>query len=467
MLADETIELLDRQHNYFQRQSGRRIFLAVRRYFEVLRDDPRLRPLLEDLESDAFKTLDAFAASERSLSQRLVVVRDEFVRREPSADDSSLTHDRPGYAESLANFDAHASSVAREPTPPDLEDEHRGDRSAVDTMLRILREKLEDLRFYQGSPPSRRRLEHDLRPDLEDLESRRAEIAGEYYAVLRAVERTAAGGAAFSVLRLRYLAAEAGDEWPVLDTDRRRWVLAVFRQNFRGNVLVVLDQLFLRLFPPTLVGDITADLVDAAERVREEEDLLHDELRRQVGTTRSRYAVVDRFRQRCEWYDQAQLVQLADQATGQAEAALTAVLARYLFDQDLNPISRPMTGRLEPDLLDPSLEGGFYVEAKQYTSSARDYLKRGVWQAHDTMATLASTRYAVREGFYVVFRRGGPRYVFPEILPGERWQLYPVLIDLSPDVGSRARQQPRVLTEEELAPRKAARTNGDDERGTE
>jgi hypothetical protein len=59
-------------------------------------------------------------------------------------------------------------------------------------------------------------------------------------------------------------------------------------------------------------------------------------------------------------------------ATGQGgiEDRLTVELARFLFDQGLNPLTKPLIGGLEPDLLDSSVPSAFYVEAKQYVGSA-------------------------------------------------------------------------------------------------
>ena len=90
---------------------------------------------------------------------------------------------------------------------------------------------------------------------------------------------------------------------------------------------------------------------------------------------------------------------------------MTAEFARYLFDQGLSPLTKPLTGGLEPDLLDP--EAGFYVEAKQYKRSARQELVKSVGQVLDTVGRLQGGPYAVEEAFVVVFRRGGPRYLLP------------------------------------------------------
>ena len=101
-----------------------------------------------------------------------------------------------------------------------------------------------------------------------------------------------------------------------------------------------------------------------------------------------------RFKLRCEWHDRERMRAVADDKSlgGGPEDRLTAEFARYLFDQGLSPLSKPMAGGLQPDLLDPAAR--FYVEAKQYDSSARRDIVKAVAQVMDTVGRLvgASTR---------------------------------------------------------------------------
>jgi hypothetical protein len=90
---------------------------------------------------------------------------------------------------------------------------------------------------------------------------------------------------------------------------------------------------------------------------------------------------------------------------GGPEDRLPAEFARYLFDQGLSPLSKPMTGGLQPDLLDPAAR--FYVEAKQYDSSARGDIVSAVAQVMDTVGRLRGSQYEVDEAFRAVFRRRG------------------------------------------------------------
>ena len=125
-----------------------------------------------------------------------------------------------------------------------------------------------------------------------------------------------------------------------------------------------------------------------------------------------------------------------------------AELARWLFDQRLNPLTGPVTGGLKPDILDPTSRPNVYVEAKQYHNpkGTRDLIRKGIWQLHDTVTRLRGTPYEVNEAFYVVFRLGGPRYLLPETLPGEGWTTHLVLVDIADTSASGSRQRYPVIS---------------------
>jgi hypothetical protein len=135
---------------------------------------------------------------------------------------------------------------------------------------------------------------------------------------------------------------------------------------------------------------------------------------------------------------------------GGPEDRLTAEFARYLFDQGLSPLAKPMTGGLQPDLLDPTAR--FYVEAKQYSDSARGDIVRAVAQVLDTVARLRGSQYEVEEAFCVVFRRSGPYYDLPHLLRTETYRLHLVLVDLAPaaEAGRRQREKPAVIAADEF-----------------
>jgi hypothetical protein len=72
-----------------------------------------------------------------------------------------------------------------------------------------------------------------------------------------------------------------------------------------------------------------ADLRDSIDRLRED-------LRRRIGTTRSRLALVNRFKFRCEWHDRDRMLMIADddRLSGGPEDRLTAEFAAICSTRD-------------------------------------------------------------------------------------------------------------------------------------
>jgi hypothetical protein len=427
-VLEDRVELLDRQHAFMQRQGGVRFALQLRRDFEVLEGDPRLRALLEDLRQEAFEAVDRFMTHEAEIVEQLRPLREELERLAP---------DDPAHEVSLANWDGHAS---HDPEPPQPNTDNV---SRADILIDILERRFEELDILQ--------------PDVNSLLHRIEAVAADHRPVQHRLVQDAVTHAGYSVVRLHAL-FEALEDRPSAqaDTEPRSvdWPTALMRQRFGTLAALAIRVTLTRRRGDRALIDHPEQIVEATVAAAKEElDLLHEELRRRIGTTRSRLALIHRFKQRCEWYDYEALRELAAAHTRRAEDLLTRELVRFLFEQGLNPIAKPLMGRLEPDVLDPSLTPSFYVEAKQYARSCRATLLRGVWQAHETLSTLANTRYDVREGHFVVFRRSGPRYCFPESVEGTSWVLYPVLIDLGRDFGSRGGRQAEAFTIPDLEPR--------------
>ncbi len=144
---------------------------------------------------------------------------------------------------------------------------------------------------------------------------------------------------------------------------------------------------------------------------------------------------------------------VADDAgwSGRPEDRLTAELARYLFDAGLSPLTKPLAGGRQPDLLD--LQASFYVEARQYaSSSARADIVKSVAQVLDAVGRPRGGPCAVDEAFCVIFRRSGPYYELPSMLQTDTYRLHIVLIDLAsaPEAGLRQTEKPVLVGPQEV-----------------
>jgi hypothetical protein len=189
---------------------------------------------------------------------------------------------------------------------------------------------------------------------------------------------------------------------------------------------------------------LTRELRVALERLR------HG-LRLRIGIRRSLATLFGRYRTRCEWHDRDRQRKLAKAGKGKPEDKLCAEMARWLFDQGLNPISTPATGKLRPDLFDPSRRAALYVEAKQYKGTGGlSALKSGIRQVETTAPLMSVAPYLIEEAFLAVFCRGGELVRLDQPVDGIQrpgYRLFVEIIDLAEvkERGSRASRAVRVV----------------------
>lgn len=192
------------------------------------------------------------------------------------------------------------------------------------------------------------------------------------------------------------------------------------------------------------------DLVVSAvlDGIRSDIKRVYEDIRARLGAERSLLAVFERYRQRSVWYDADRLRAIAKFGPGKPEDRLTETLAAYLFEHGLNPLTRPMIGRVQPDLLAPGTQFSFYVEAKQYARAARGYLLKGVHQVWDMLDELRGTDFDVTEAFLVIYRRGGPRYSFEPRISHRGRVVHILVVDIA-ESGERGSNAPPTQTFEE------------------
>lgn len=174
-----------------------------------------------------------------------------------------------------------------------------------------------------------------------------------------------------------------------------------------------------------------------------------EELHVLAASTLSRRVIVERFKERCTWYDKTRLREIAGRGSGR-EDRLTLELAKYLHDAGLFVLVRPRVSNLEPDVVGIQ---GLAVEAKAYadSGSARGDLVNGFYQLHAYMTSLETDALRVTEGFLVAFRLGGPIYETPPTVDTGRFLIHSLTIDLGDSDESGRRQPPTAkISEDEI-----------------
>jgi hypothetical protein len=444
-MIEDLVAALDRRYDSAVRSckaSPARILPEVHYFTQFLATDPRLAAAYEDVRLDALAQIARFREADDQLAELLVSIRDRLgvidVERsdEPDVD--------PREPRGLAAFDHVRATHEGLQLSFFLED------LAVDTkaaqLSGILHALLEDNKAGLGNDTY-----HEILRDLWNVSERINHLRRGWLVFARADHRA-------SSLRLESMSSFALPDPPPADRTLSLPELATGMMNdYLGHPLHDLRALAF--------GENPRPYETKAKELAPETALIvlesaYEAIRARLGTTRSRRALVRRFALRAQLYDANELRALAAQKT-RPEDALADRLARYLFDEGLNPLTQPIVGSLRPDLLDATTPWTLYVEAKQYSDAriGRQIIIKGIQQIWDTLGRLQSYPHPVREAFYVVFRRGGARIVLPEEVRAEGTSVYPMLIDIAPanETGSRQRNKAVSIAREELMPRVSQR----------
>lgn len=449
---------LTRQYEYLARQHGSAFIVHLRDWWRTVMHDPLMKGLIDEAVAEVNEICERFRRHEREMAVELAALKREMVKAHPAMDDSAAPEpdswQDPAAAMDHRNTLAHFEKVAtaaREDGPLRFSITGRGDDSAANELMGILSRKREEAQhFRKKADGSVEHVQENLAPALDDAMLKLGEVRGRHDHFVRTLTLDKMASAGFAAARIDDFVGDLVAKPVALKTrtDVIAHANATMRDMFRGvddgSASIAELRSALLCEKPGQKEERALERWEAYLRPFVER--VYEDLRSRIDSRRSLLGLLRRFKARCEWHDRERL-----RAVGAAgnEDSLTAELARWLFDQGLSPITKPLVGGLQPDLLEP---GALYVEAKQYKAPARSYLKKGMYQLAGTVTTLRGTPHEVHEAFFVVFRQSGPRYAFPERVTVEGMVVFPVLIDIAPteEAGSRERHQPRAFTEEEL-----------------
>jgi len=434
-MLEDLVEVLDRWWSALDAHEGVDFVLNCFPFLAHMERDARTALLLEDLrrdENESIALLDRAQAAAAS-----------------------------GTAEVLSTLEREAPQIFEE--PPDDPDDHLDTSSAGIKRRLSLKPLLDDDAYTQGKERTDDDRLHtaikmleaiaakakrpDLRTRLQELERALTHA----YRERRIFHRTAAGAGLIRIERdLADLHPPIHDPGELADFGR----FGRLRRSSFGKI-------YERLFDDTVSGGISDEVeLGINQRVtvmRSDVRRIYGEVRRRLGAERSLLAVFERYRQRSQWYEAERLRAIATaQGPGKPEDRLSDTLTTYLFDHGLNPLTRPLVGHLSPDLLGPGAPFSFYVEAKQYKAGSPGYLLQGLHQVWDMLDHLRGSKFDVKEAFYVVFRLGGPRYVFEPRVQHQDRIVHILMIDLAP-TAQRGSNAPvtRSFTAAELGPQPA------------
>ncbi|MEO7731615.1 MAG: hypothetical protein ABIY55_11625 [Kofleriaceae bacterium] len=406
-MIEDLLAVIDRSWSVLDSQRGVGFALACFPFRDQLLRDARTAQMLDDLRRENQESISALMEATEVDRASMLAVFVELVAQRPDVIPTAA--DQHGY-------DRRPDAIRRrlEKRQPDADDDAWG----------IAQEHEDDGRLGQAVA-----IVKDLigRTDLDALRERVNVIEQSVGFARRARHIYYLTGPGASLARVERDLADLHP--PVADPNSHSELARMCR--VKGKPLGrVYDVIFKNERVMRDSGE-AREIDGAMETLRADMRRIVEEIRRRLGAERSLLSLVHRYQQKCQWYDAERLRALAASGTGTPEDRLSETLATYLFDHGLNPLTRPLLGRILPDILNVATPFSFYVEAKQYRQGAPGYLLRGMQQVWDMLDHLRGSGHDVREAFYVIYRRGGPRYSFPPRVQHRDRVVHIVVVDIS------------------------------------
>jgi hypothetical protein len=456
-MLSELVELVDRCFALLDSLAGIEFVREVHRCLRVLEREPRLHDLLSDLRAEADELGMEYARYDAEEMPRLERLRQEVAAvapeidrdvSEPFPDDRSVA-DVVNWWSTMAAFDHIAAG-----RPFYAGGGRRDYQSRTHRLSKILLDKIHELRWPEPVPGNTRpQNAQDARPELEPLARRLGDIrsAEEAHYERTRIDQMTHPGVALAALEEATRALVLGFYRLSSAPQRPSWY-----DPLRSTAGVYWSPDHDALEKALKTSTDQPSLAPWIEHLKRAARRLHQGLRLKIGSARSLRGLLGRFKARCEWHDRARLEDIAKSRV--KEDRLTEELARWLFDQGLNPLTNANVAGLRPDILDPGNDPAhsLYVEAKDYKmgEDVRKVALDGLKQLYNTVLRLRGDHYSLTEAFFVVFRRSGPDLIMPTQIMNEGWVVYPVTVDIGPATksGSRQRQRPIQISFEEVRP---------------
>lgn len=428
---NDALAMLDRRVAFLCAQAPEAFLVRLGEFLDLLDNDARLSLYAADIERDATTLYSSFDAYDREECERLRAIRDKltseaFTKGSP---DSSAGFTLEAFDRRMANPVAPPRVVAAD---------HTEDDTNASKLHEILKGQ------FAAKPPKA----EDGELDLERIRLDRAHRVRFRDFNLR--QRRSPG---LALRRLRFVTRQInphgleGVGFEDVDDDKCD---ELWRTLYRVKPDHVRQVVWNGLESGMEFGLVKSFV----ERARRDVLVVHEDLRMRIGSSLSRLGLLDRFKQRCEWYDAERMRDLADQVAQekQKERRLTDELARFMFDEGVDALTEATVAGLRPDILGAS--GGLYVECKQYgvNDATPSNVRKWAHQVWSTLGRLRGTRFDVHEVFLVVFRRAGRRVALPDSVRFEGVTLYPRLVDVAPEAGSSEKAAAVVITEADLGP---------------
>lgn len=422
------LELLDRKFRFLMETQYTFFYLELERFVTFLAENELVRDIANKLKREVEDRKATYQSELKHARERACELKERLQAVHPK------TADQEGDYYTFAEFDLLVS-VEQPIVIPKFQEKSLRDDSEVKKLIDVLCSKLTTLEYQIKYGKFSITIDSELTNDIDELRREQEFNFKKWFNF----NKTSSGRA------LTDLESEVSEINPH-PKDPRYFLIKHFDQGL-GD----------RTYSDTEQHKYSFNDKDkaAVALLREKARRVYEGIRQEIGATRLRSQLLDRYATRCKLYNRETIrIKLADMnepnsKRQEREHRVTQDLALYLYDQGITTAYRHRFANRELDLVDLNSKNPMVIEVKAYKDGKDKLrLRNGIYQLYDYLGLLYS-HLQLTEAYYVYFRVDGPIICFEDdpIRLG-KFTLYPVLIDLGEkETGSKSKE-PIIITRE-------------------
>lgn len=455
MLAlKDIIDLLDRKFSFLMQSERKDFMLDLADFVKFLLEHDQIKDFTMKIYNKFAEEQKKYMEIQEKEKDKIVVLANKIRKKYPEIDDSNKPYPGPDkvsmdYEDSFAAFNDMVKKIKRVASFC-LEPDMMTDDSDPRKLLNIILNRIGVYEKRDEKGKKIKKMDEKIILEYNHLDEQRRYTFRKWLNSCR----VSAGNAFAELYRIvLQINPEPKNYKNLRDRFRRLTSIEVMKSAYferwiEDATYGVISQ--YSNYKPQGLSDEKID--EIFEKLKYKAKRIYESVREEIGLHLLHKQILDKYKTRSTWYNFEELWNLVTdnkgRFTNKREQFLTLNLAKYLFDNGIPVIYRLKAGQHEMDMVDPNAKSPLLVEVKVYKDSAsKKDIIGGFAQLHSYLNNLSATRN-IDEGFYVVYRFGGPLYELPEIIATNRFIINSVLIDMGKSKESGRRQrQPIVISE--------------------
>jgi len=458
MLAlKDIIDLLDRRYNFLMQSERKDFMLDLSNFMEFLLEHDQIKDFTMKIYYKFAEEQKKYKEIREKEKKEIVVLANKIRKRYPEIDDSNKPYPGPDkvsmdYEDSFAAFNDIVKKIKRVESFC-LEPDMMTDDSDPRKLLNIILNKIDVYGRRDEKGKKIRKMDEKIILEYKRLDEQRRYNFRKWLNSCR----VSAGNALAELYRIvSQINPEPKKYENLRDRSRQLTSIEVMKSAYFESWIEDATYGVVSKYSNYKPQGLSNEKIDEIfEKLRYKAKRIYEAVREEIGSHLLHKQILDRYKTRSTWYNFEELWSLVTDSKGRftnkREQSLTLNLARFLFDNGIPVIYRLKAGQHEMDMVDPDAKSPLLIEVKVYKdSSSKKEIIGGLAQLHSYLNNLSASRN-IGEGFYVVYRFGGPLYELPERIATNRFIINTVLIDIGKSKESGRRQKrPIVISEREI-----------------